>query len=577
MANRAASSQYRTDIAAQVSRIDRALINTTRFTPPPVSHNQYPLYQEWKRSQFRHALSDRDTLETWQATPFQIRRPAGPPDAPACPTAPWKPLFVEDNLRATAPGTRPASIRPAPSGTPRAHLTLRERWHDPRFRREVLTVGVLLLVAFALRVAWLGTIPGNITADEADNLSTIFKAQVTGEPGFFGLDWKPQPAMSMYIFSGFMRVFGEDIFGMRMASALLSTLALLPFYLLARRVVQPAAALGGAALLATGLWYLNFSRSGWENVHTALYALVAAWALTVALERKQLRWFALAGVAAALGLYGYFAGRLIIVALLAYAPLALWWARGQRRPVLLGYGVLLAMTIMLFAPQVPAITEDRDLFNRRTDAVNVFDQPRPYLGETSDFGIIEAQTTRNLKGFFLFDGSVFTNGRYGPKGETLYDPVTSVLLLAGLLIGLVRWRQTALWWVLLAVLLLGTQIPSRGTPDGARAVIAAPFMYLFVTLTLDALIDLVRYRRRQLALAVVAVGVALLATINVWHYVDWVRSPETIEARQPAVELSDYDLWRTTLREGYAEQGPSFHVREWKQMVQELREQELTN
>lgn len=456
----------------------------------------------------------------------------------------------------------------------RRSTTIREKLRDKSFRREAIAFGLLVLVAFVLRVAWLGTIPGNITADEADNLTTIFKIQVTGDPGLFGLDWKPQPAMSMYVFSAFMWVFGDDIFGMRMASVVLSTLALLPFYALARRVVQPVAALGGAALLATGLWYLNFSRSGWENVHVALFSLTAAWALTVALERRQLRWFAVAGAAAALGLYGYFAGRLILVALLAYAPLAFWWAQGRRWTVLAGYVVMILTAAVLFLPQVPAIREDRDLFNRRTDAIYIFNQDRPYMGETSKFGIVKAQVSRNLKGFFLFDGDVFRSGRYGPKGETLYDPLTGLLLISGLVLGIYYWRKTGLWWMLLFVPLIGTQIPSIRTPDGARALIAAPFMYLFIALPLDAMLNVARGRGRRIALTGVVAGVLLLSVFNVWSYFSWVQSPETIEAREPAIELADYDLWRDTLRAGFAQNGPSFHVREWDTIIRVLRQQE---
>lgn len=482
--------------------------------------------------------------------------------------------ILEDTLAATVTGTRPASTHPEASEQQRRSTSIREKLRDTSFRREAVAFSLLLLIAFGLRVAWLGTIPGNITADEADNLSTIFKLQVTGDPGFFDLDWKPQPAMSMYVFSAFMWVFGEDIFGMRMASAVLSTLALLPFYALARRVVQPVAALGGAALLATGLWYLNFSRSGWENVHVALFSLTAAWALTVALERRQMRWFALAGVAAALGLYGYFAGRLILVALLAYAPLALWWAKGRRRTVLAGYAVVVLTAAMLFLPQAPSIREDRDVFNRRTDAVYIFNQDRPYLGETTDFGIVKAQVSRNLKGFFLFDGDMFRSGRYGPKGETLYDPLTGVLLISGLVLGLYHWRKTGLWWAMLFVPLAGTQIPSILTPDGARALIAAPFMYLFIALTLDAILNFARGRGRQIALTGVVASVLLLSVFNAWSYFSWAQSPETIQAREPAIELADYDLWRETLRAGFAENGPSFHVREWETIITVLRQQE---
>lgn len=457
----------------------------------------------------------------------------------------------------------------------RSHLPrrLREPFSNPLFRAEAGALAIVMLMALALRIIWLDTIPGNITADEADNLATIFRIQVSGEPGFFELDWKPQPAMSMYLFAGVMSIFGDDIFGLRMASVILSTLALLPFYALARRAVRPASAIGGTILLATGLWYLNFSRSGWENVHVAFYALMAAWMLTLALERKQLRWFALAGVFASLGLYGYFAGRLIIVALLAYAPLALWWSSEKRWKVLLGFGVMVATAALLFLPQMSTIREDSELFNRRTDAVNVFERPDGYMGETTTTGILRLQVERTVKGFFLLDGEMFANGRYGPEEEPLLDPATTVLLLSGMVIGAWRWRKTALWWLLLVIPLVATQIPTTASPNGARALMVAPFMYLFVTLTLDALIDIARDRQRTAA--VVLAGVAILATVNALQYFDWIQQPETIEAREPAVELADFGIWRDALIVEIEQEGKPFHLGRWNDMVDEIRARQL--
>lgn len=412
-----------------------------------------------------------------------------------------------------------------------------------------ILVGVAgLAFALILRVAWLDSVPTNITADEADNLATIIRIEETGEPGFFGLDWKPQPAMSMYLFRFSMYLFGNDIYGLRMASAILSVLALIPFYLLARRAVAVAPALAATFLLATGRWYLHFSRSGWENVHTSLFALVAALALVVGIERRQIRWFVVAGVASSLGLYGYFSGRMILVALLAYAPLALWWAKGFRAKVVAGYAALVVTCLVLFTPQVPAIAEDWDTFNRRTDKIFVLHADRPYLGETSDAGVIKVQAQRVVEGFFLLEGDVFERERYGPAGQTLFDPMTGLLILAGLLLSLRRWRATALWWVMLLVPLIGTQVLSVRTPDGARAVMVAPFFYLFVALALDGLFKFVRERPRETARLAVVAGVLLIAVVNVQSYASWIRSPRAEEVREPAVELADYDEWQAMIR-----------------------------
>lgn len=412
-----------------------------------------------------------------------------------------------------------------------------------------ILIGVAgLAFALVIRVAWLDSVPTNITADEADNLATILRIEETGKPGFFGLDWKPQPAMSMYLFITSMDIFGHDIYGLRMASAILSTLALIPFYLLARRVVEVVPALAATFLLATGRWYLHFSRSGWENVHTSLFALVAALALVTGIERRQIRWFMVAGVASSLGLYGYFSGRMILAALLVYAPFAIWWTRGFRAKVVAGYAVLVITCLVLFTPQVPAIADDWDTFNRRTDKIFVLHEERPYLGEMSDFGVLKVQTQRVIEGFFLLEGDVFERERYGPAGQTLFDPITGLLILAGLLLSLRRWRATALWWVMLLIPLVGTQVLSIRTPDGARAVMVAPFFYLFVALALDGLFELVRQRPQQSARLALVAGILLIGVINVQSYANWIRSPRAEEVREPAVEIADYDAWAAMIR-----------------------------
>lgn len=429
--------------------------------------------------------------------------------------------------------------------------------------RERLALALLVGAALALRVVWLDRLPPNITADEADNLWVIFRIAETGQPRLFDLDWKPAPAFSVYLFRAFIALFGETVFGLRMASAVLSALALVPFYALARRVVGPPAALAAAALLATGQWYLHFSRSGWENVHTALYALLAAWALAIALERLRLRWFVAAGAAAALGLYGYFAGRLVLPALLLYAPLALRWAGAHWRRVLLGYTVLVATALLLFLPQAPTISARWEEFNRRTAAVDVLRQPRPYLGESSDLGILRVQLQRTLAAFVLLDGDLFANGRYGPVGQPPVDPLTGLLFVLGLALGLRRWRATALWWSLLVVPLLATQVLSADTPDAARAIVAAPFVYLFVGLALDRLLALAPWRARGLARLALLGGVAALALANVDGYVAWIASPAAAAARQPAVELAEYDQWRDALRRDLRAGGLGFNVGQW--------------
>ena len=83
-------------------------------------------------------------------------------------------------------------------------------------------------------------------------------------------------------------------------AAVLTAMAVVPFYALLRRLVSRQAALLTTLLFASARWLLLFSRSGWNNGNVVLLLLLAAWSLTLALERKQLRYWLGLGTAWAL-------------------------------------------------------------------------------------------------------------------------------------------------------------------------------------------------------------------------------------------------------------------------------------
>src|SRR5262249_17852888 len=151
--------------------------------------------------------------------------------------------------------------------------------------------------------------------DECDNLVNVYQILRGRGPGFFGLDWKPQPAASVYLLSVAMRL-GMSIVTLRLPAALLSVAALIPFYMLLRRTVVAPAALLATWLLATDVWYLHFSRAGWENIETCLPLLAGALLIGDGTRTGRLLPFVGAGVCAAGGAYGYFGGRAVLPTLL---------------------------------------------------------------------------------------------------------------------------------------------------------------------------------------------------------------------------------------------------------------------
>jgi hypothetical protein len=446
-------------------------------------------------------------------------------------------------------------------------------WLSPSQEREASSGGVeavelapLLLVvalAVAVRLLWLDRVPTNVMPDEADNMADVYHILAGTGPGIIGFDWTQLPSLSVYLMAGLVKLFGLSVLGMRMAVVVTSSLALIPFYFLARRLVSPTPALLSTLMFSSGIWYLNFSRTAWANVHPVLFGLVTLWLLLEALDRRDMILYGLAGAGLALNLYGYYAGRATVLAILLFMPVGMLLHRADWRKVVAGYSLMLVVAVVLFLPQGLLILQDWSYANTRVASVSIFQQSPPYLGETDPLKLLLLQSERIGRAFLLLDGSLFNTPRYTPAGSPPVDYATGALYLAGLVLGCVLLRESLVWYLLLVVSLFITQVLSILTPDTGRAIVVAPVVYLFAALSLQTLWT--AGVRRGFAPAVVLL-VALIVSFNLWWYFDWARSPYTAYVRQPAVELSEFGRWQQLQMERAARGERGFTVTEWHQM-----------
>lgn len=434
-----------------------------------------------------------------------------------------------------------------------------------------LALAVVLVIGAAVRLFGLDSLEPNVMPDEADNLQAVYRILVGRGPGLAGLSWNGEPSLNLHFMALCMHLFGMSIVAMRLGAVIPSLLSVLVLYLLAREHLSVRASLIAAFLFSTSLWCLSFSRNAWTNVYVVLYTLVAAYAISLAL-RKERWWlcYGLAGLAVALGLHSDFSGRTIIVGLFIYLPVALIVFPEQRRRVLIGWGIVVAASVLLFLPLVPAITKDWDAHNKRIEATYIFAPDRGEALSTADKLLVLAdQTQRNLRGFVLMDGSVVKGFRYTPPGQPLLDRLTALLFLAGLALSFRHWRETSLWWCLAFAHVAGTQLLSTNTPDAARALGAVPFYFLFVGLLFDRLFVRRTWYRGLFQLGVLAL-IPVIALVNVSSYVDWMRDPKTAAVRQPAVENWEFATWQE-LQLADARAGKwGFTVNQWHQMRQTL-------
>lgn len=429
------------------------------------------------------------------------------------------------------------------------------------FRRwEWWALAAILLAALAVRLYAITRIPSVVIHDECDNLVNVYQILNGRGPGFFGFDWKPQPAASVYVLSLAMRM-GMSVFTLRLPAVLYSVGALIPFFLLARRVLAPPVALLATLLLATDIWYLHFSRSGWENIGTCLILAAAAVCIRDALRSGRLRAFVWAGVWSALGGYAYFSGRAVFPAVLLAGVLSMLRPWIPRWRLLVGLLVTTLTAAVLFAPQMPAIVADWDVFQRRSREVNILGGENAHKTFSQKARILTGSFTRKANELFV-DRRTTTDRYLRVDAGPLAAP-TTMLLAAGLLLSVFWAAETWLWWVFLLVPYTLTEVMTAGFLNGARGVIFVPVLYLFVGLALHALWRFTTLLFRPLAAAIV-VGAIALSISTTQQYFEWIQAPKTVEDLEPAIPVAEFDEWQAYVLDWTAKTDDFFNLYMWE-------------
>ena len=263
----------------------------------------------------------------------------------------------------------------------------------------------------------------------------------------------------------------------------------------------------------------------------------------------------------------------------AYLPFALLLNKAYWKQILLGYGLILLVALGTFAPQLKTIVESWDHATLRTRVVSAFSLEGEYLGDSTTHALLGHQFLRNVRGFFLMDTDVMAVGlwgRYIPPGRAFLDLGTSVFFWIGLVASWYYWRRTLLWWTMLLALLV-PQVLSLSTPNAARGVLAAPFLYLFVGLGIHAVFIANSYLLQRLRLPSFAPAIGVVAILPLFafiawsngnDYFDWIQKPYAIRLREPAVEAKQFSHWQELAREA-AREGRLLSGEEWLQAKSE--------
>jgi len=182
---------------------------------------------------------------------------------------------------------------------------VRRRWVD------VATAGGVTLTALLARIVALDRFPNIFDADEAAMAMSAVEIVGGNRANPFGTGWFGHPILFFYLQAGSIWLFGDSVFGVRMLSALLGTLAVLFTWLLTRRLFGQRTAVLAASILAIFHFHLQFSRTALNNVADSLFLIVTLFFLDRGFgERRRLDCL-LAGMSVGISQYFYTSARLI--------------------------------------------------------------------------------------------------------------------------------------------------------------------------------------------------------------------------------------------------------------------------
>jgi len=345
-------------------------------------------------------------------------------------------------------------------------------------KRSLLLLAFILLVAFALRAWQLTAVPPGLTHDEANHGREAIGVLNGVYLFYFPLNYGSEPLYS-YTVALSMALFGEGLLALRLVNVIFGVAAIAVTYLWAARAFDRPTALLGAALTAVSFWPLATSREALRAGMLPFFTATAVWffwqAITAPPEQTRRRWLAAAGfgVSVAFTLHIYLAAR---VAWLMFPAFLLYLALVQRatfrrawKPVLIG----LLLAGLLVTPMFLYLRAHPEALTR----LDMLDGPLQDL-RSGNLRPVFANVSGALLAF-VWPGYGDQFLAYNIPGRPVFEAVTAVFFLLGLLVCLWNWKKPPFAFLLLwfGAGILPSLI-TGATANTTRNLAALPAVYL---------------------------------------------------------------------------------------------------
>ena len=388
--------------------------------------------------------------------------------------------------------------------------------------REWLAVVAVLLLAFALRVIDLSQVPPGLHNDEVVAAKLAERVMNGDIAMFYPEDTGSEPLH--YFVSGLvMRIWGSSVWALRWTSVILSLIALCVIWALARRLFGSVVALVAESGFAVVFWTVEFGRIVSPVVIMVPLVTLSAylyWRGRDGHGRREWLLYSLSGVALGLALLAYTASRIIPVVFVIFGLYAAITQRAQWKRWLGSTIVVAGVAVLVASPMFIDLAQHPEY-----DQLSFFDIDRPLVELANGNVLPVIETSLRTLGMFAFVGDPLPY--YDVPDRPVLEPLGALLLAAGLLVCLRRWRQPVYGFVFLWFFVsLTPGMLSQPAPNYTRTLGVQTMMFIAIGLGAKALLD--RWRT-PIGVSVLALilGVNLVWTAHdyftLWPSIDTVR------------------------------------------------------
>jgi len=352
------------------------------------------------------------------------------------------------------------------------------------WRRELLLVTVIVLVAAFFRTFRLDSLPRGMTADEAQR---GLEALAIAHGGYYPVFLKAPEAYPMcaYWLAVLFRLFGASLLTARAGAALIGIATMPVFYLLVRELFASTGGRSGRViavsatfLLATSYWHIVYSRIAREMILLPFFAILVSYFFLRAWRSGRRPYFLLCGVSMGLGLYTYASS--CCLPLLVVVPLGyfIWREKGSLRTHFVNLLLLFGISFAVVVPLALFALRETHLFMARANEVTLVNRELTGGSPLAAFVVSSARTAAT----FIIQGD--PSLVHNPASRPVLDPVASLWFVLGLCVTLRKWREPAhfvllSWFVTMCLPAAVTVLPSA---DFSRAIGALPVVCILPAL-----------------------------------------------------------------------------------------------